>query len=145
MKLYRYMSGAELDTYKSGGYVVGRCRRNRDHGAYERVCFLGSVTAFTSYFQNHTENSQFMPERCYEFLSGIVSDEFLVEFEVTEPYFVIEGSGVYADPINGAWGATITITEYWMDRYSQKELRLLSVRTVEEVESFIHGLYQVQV
>jgi hypothetical protein len=144
MKLYRYMSREELDIYKSGGYVVGRRRTRYSNSDWHGVCFLGEVTKFTSYYEGEGEEYSFTPKKCATFLCGIVANDLLVEFEVLDQSLVSEDHGIiYADPINGAWEARISITEYSMERYSQKELRLLNAWFVESLDKILEELYAV--
>ena len=129
MKLFRYMSIREFSMMSSGCDIVGKsdfsnCRTNS-----AGICFLGEETRFTSHIEVYREKTDsfeteevrscYSPINCLAFLSGIVSEDVLVEFEVENPDGLRESFGVYADPVNGDYDAVICITEYCIDSYNR--------------------------
>lgn len=115
MKLYRYMSWGEFYDLWNGLPLVSdnrTCKKSKTTS--EGFCFLAESTIVES----EAGIYEFDPVRCYDFLSGIVSDEVLVECEVFEPEHFTKGFGVYADPMTGGWYDTIQIVEYSTPEYS---------------------------
>lgn len=120
MKVYRYMSWKEFADVTAHIPLVSdnhTCSISRTNS--EGFCFLPESVTFTNSFGDSVTLS---PVDCYDFLSGIVSDEVLVEFQVLKPEILAEGFGVYADPTSGGWYDRISIKEYSTPEYSDEEL-----------------------
>ena len=95
MKLYRYMSIEEFIKMCGGihlTYTKDPTRKTRSNS--KGFCFIGENTTFTVYYETEegfeSEDYTFTPERCYDFLSGIVSRDMLVEFQATNNIDVFE-------------------------------------------------------
>jgi hypothetical protein len=100
------MSKKEFSILSSGS-ILSNDKNHAKAGCYTDsigFCFLGEDT------------NGFDPVRCYEFLSGIVCDDVLVEFETDETNLQ-ESWGQYADPY-GSFFDTFCITEYCTCSYS---------------------------
>lgn len=117
MKVYRYMSRKEFDAVWNGEELIN----DMDHGARRAktnsvgFCFLGE----------EGDGNPYSPIDSYQFLSGIVSDDILVEFEVLDESSLTESWGVYADPCWNHWDDTIIVKEYCTTRYSSETLKPL--------------------
>jgi hypothetical protein len=107
------MSVKELKMIMNGQTVKGQLqedvRSSTDNEA--NVCFLGEVTTFREVGEDHA----YTADQCYEFLSGIVSEEILVEFETNTT--LQHGRGRYASPY-GFGSTSIYIDEYYVPEYS---------------------------
>ena len=117
-KYYRYMSNEEFQKILAG--VVLEYTNDawvNANTTSDGFCFLAEETKF------HGEDTQgtFDPLTCYWFLSGIVSKDVLVEFEV-DASLLTESQGLYADPF-GSWGQRIVITEYFCRSYSRSNFK----------------------
>lgn len=82
MKLYRYMSQKEFNKYLNGKKLVN----NFDYTTSNRsgskgFCFLGEYTTFSVNSNREELKFTFSPSKCYDFLTGIVSCDLLIEFE----------------------------------------------------------------
>ena len=96
MKVYRYMSFKEFNTMILGIPVVHKKRAFRARTNSYGFCFLPETTEFSVYseYSNERHDFSYNAEQCYEFLSGIVSEDILVEFEVLNESILFEGYGV---------------------------------------------------
>ena len=134
MKVYRYMSFKEFNTMILGIPVVHKKRAFRARTNSYGFCFLPETTEFSVYseYSNERHDFSYNAEQCYEFLSGIVSEDILVEFEVLNESILFEGYGVYADPtyISG-WDGRICIIEYSTPQYDWTTLRPLRAKIPE--------------
>lgn len=136
MKVYRYMSFKEFNTMILGIPVVHKKRAFKARTNSYGFCFLPETTKFSVYeddYSNKKHDFFYSAEQCYEFLSGIVSNDILVEFEVLDESILSEGYGIYADPtyISGWWG-TIGIIEYSTIQYDWTTLRPLRAKIPNE-------------
>lgn len=106
MKLYRYMSFEEFFKLTSGCELINRNRFQKARTNSIGFCFLAA------------ENRE---EACanISFLTGIVTNDVLVEFETTPLTELSEGEGVYADWFSDE---TKTITEYSAKYYNRDTL-----------------------
>lgn len=121
-KFYRYMSNEEFQKLSSGMELTNENMHKTARTASEGFCFLPEVVKFNSYFEDEVVSTTFNPVQCYRFLSGIVTNDVLVEFEnVSED--LQESFGIYADPINCDYYATIDIVEYCAKSYSRDTMR----------------------
>lgn len=124
MKYYRFMSLNEMSKLSAGMDIVGKrhydCRTNS-----VGVCFLGEKTV-------DNNEHEYSPIECYEFLSGIVSDEVLVEFESSLE--LKTSYGIYADPY-GMYEDLISITEYNHTMYNRETMKPLRYAMVDNYSS----------
>lgn len=121
MKIYRYMSyleflkmsfGLEIESSEKTSYLF----KTNLKGLF----FLGEKTKFNS---TELGEQEFSPEECLAFLSGIVTQEVLVEFETTSEVELKQGEGTYADPYDFWWTHTqIDITEYAILKYNKRNI-----------------------
>lgn len=106
MKIFRFMSKEEFDKLLAGEILVN----NKKHDANTNsigFCFMEGD-----------------PEYCYEFLSGIVSDEVCVVFETKKE--LNKSFGIYADP-NGFFYDTITQDEYCTEEYNLEDFKMVKM------------------
>ena len=106
MKVYRYMSLKEFSKMSAGCDIVGKVF-HAAHTTGHGVFFL-------------PETCGYAPERFLDFLSGIVTSDVMVEFEVNCPYD--DSYGTYADPDNWDWYSTITVHEVCVEKYNRDEM-----------------------
>lgn len=116
MKFYRYMNMCEFSRMNAGCTISGK-HHHKAHTESIGVCFLAEKTVGVA---NDGNSHTFTPEKCYEFLSGIVSDEILVEFNVdVDTNQLNKSTGLYADPVCRKWGNYICINEYCTPYYNR--------------------------
>ena len=111
MKIYRFMSMKEFQMVTAGCEIVGGYHKART-SSYG-VCFLPEKIKID-------EERTFDPESSIRFLSGIVCDDVLVEFNVIDPKILNESWGVYADP--DYYYSRIIIDELCCAHYSINQL-----------------------
>jgi len=118
MKLYRYMSVEEF-VKMSLGMDMQAYNFHFDQRASnsEGFCFIGERTFGKS---QNGKTYEFTPEETLLFLSGIVNDEILVEFEVDDEIEIKSGYGKYANPYEYE---TMQITEYSLMKYNKNMVR----------------------
>ncbi len=114
------MSINEFKSYLRG-YVLNS---NIDHSAgyitsSVGFCFLAEKTEFES-VKGH---KIFTPEKCLEFLTGLVSENILACFDIPDKY-IKKAAGLHADPF-GEDNDVIRITEYNVEKYSKSECKLI--------------------
>lgn len=132
MKIYRYMSMEEFNSMATWKTMFPRRKHLEARTNSEGFCFFGEETCFeieyekSIYDENDeiidevfcTETIKYTPEKCIQFLAGIVCEDILVEFEVDESLLTVS-EGVYCNPINqDDW---MTITEYCTPTYSRDD------------------------
>lgn len=131
MKIYRFMSIEELNKLLAGVELVNESKHKGSRTSSEGFCFLPSLTVVMvdDYSEKYlTEDGYepkrvcFAPHKCLSFLSGIVSEDALVEFETTPNSHIKTSWGTYADPTTDEWGAYIDIVEYCSPSYSRETL-----------------------
>lgn len=113
MKYYRYMSTKEFSLLCAGCDIKGKSSfkaRTNSMG----VCFLAEKTEAVTE-DNRLEH--YTPETAFRFLSGIVSEDVLVEFETETE--LSESWGIYADPQSPYFDGTMTVTEYNIPFYNR--------------------------
>lgn len=110
MKLYRYMSNNEFQLLTSGMTLVNNNHFKNAKTNSNGFCFLGENIISSS-------GNTYTPQQAYSFLSGIVTPDVLVEFEIDDPTILTNGYGVYAEPM-GYWGDCMTIPEYSINEYN---------------------------
>lgn len=131
MKVYRYMSWGEFNKMAAGLEIVGKRHYNANTTS-TGICFLPETVTWSSFDgEGYIDYSQ-RAEECLNFLSGIVSDDVLVEFEADSTRLT-ETCGQYADPCICEWGAYISITEYCAPSYSRDSIRPLRYALVDAI------------
>lgn len=133
-KVYRFMSLKELEKITSGMELthVGRFNARTDS---EGFCFLPEKVKFT--FEG--EENVWKPEWCISFLYGIVTNDALVEFEISDSTFekMHAGWGTYAVPdcLTDEWSATVTmcIDEFSVKKYSRDTFKPVKYAMVDDV------------
>lgn len=114
-KVYRYMSLSEFSDMLKGLPIKSETnwKMKEKSSSSIGICFLPeSIVAYTD-----RGIETYDPIFAYEFLSGIVSNERLVEFENHGVRFE-KTSGVYADPF-GSWWARIEVGELSTTMYNR--------------------------
>ena len=123
MKVYRYMSLNEFNKMAAGCEIIGR-KSFRAYTESKGICFLPESVRFESEsvdwdtLESEFQEVCFSPADCLRFLSGIVTDEVLVEFEAAEGY-LSESRAFSSDPVNLDPDATIEITELCAPSYNR--------------------------
>ena len=113
MKIYRYMSKVEFNKMMSGKSIVGK----KHHVAMTNstgICFLPETVTF---IVKDGRKISFDPVLCFDFLYGIVADDYLVEFETNESLNCTYGR--YADPTTENFGDFITVQELCIPEYNK--------------------------
>lgn len=126
MYVFRFMSEKEFAMVTSGCDVVGK-RHYKARTNSSGVCFLPEIVNFIS----HGKEFAYSPEQCFEFLSGIVSDDVLVKFEVINAEFT-KSYGIYADPEDYDWFARIKIDELCIPKYNREMLKPVGYAIIED-------------
>jgi len=120
MTVFRYMSFEEFNDFKIGKTLVNHTDHSKEHCTNSKgFCFLDEC--------DHS------PESAYEFLSGIVSDDVCVRFEVDDELLTM-AYGTYADPFGNNWNDNMTIDEYCCESYNNKDFKMLDYRCVNAFE-----------
>ena len=111
MKVYRYMSMGEFKKMASGCPMVhvGNFRKSRTSSS--GFCFLPEEIVAI----DECGELRFSPEECLEFLSGIASEDILVEFEAPKSSLT-ESYGIYSNP---ATYGHMSIRELCADEYNR--------------------------
>ena len=129
MKIFRFMSKEEFDKLLAGETLVN----NKNHKANTNsigFCFMKDD-----------------PEYCYEFLSGIVSDEVCVVFETKKE--LNKSFGIYADP-SGSFFDNIAKDEYCTEEYSLEDFKIVKMciprkfKWYKNIEEFKQVLENIQ-
>ena len=129
MKLYRYMSTDEFHRFNCGMVITGKDHRRKYRTSSVGVCFLGEQV--NGYDEGSCEPLPAChPRDCYQFLSGIVSDELLVCLEIDEQVISLSDAR-YAAPFGG-WGDYIRVEEFTVPEYSLDTARLISYEWVSK-------------
>ena len=110
--VYRYMSREEFGKLISGETIIGKDGFNEMNSTSRGICFL---------------DDEVYPLERLSFLSGIVSEDFLVEFKVDQNK-LIRSAGSYADPYifsdpNKFW-TTIYMKEYCTPEYNKNDFQI---------------------
>lgn len=111
MKVYRYMSFHEFNLMEAGVTIVGRSYHDANTDSVG-VCFLPELTYVR-------DGEAWTADKCLEFMSGIVTNDVLVEFETNET--MTESWGEYADPY-GDYDDTISIMELCIPQYNRSSM-----------------------
>ena len=131
-KLYRFMSLKEAQKLSNGVKLVhvGHFNARTDS---EGFCFLPEEVKF--FFDG--EEVSLKPERCIEFLFGIVTNDVLVEFEISDSTFdaMHHGYGYYAVPdwLTDEYYATMCIDEFSTRKYSRDTFKPKRYAMVDDV------------
>lgn len=129
-KVYRYMSLDEFSKLTAGLEIENKNQFGNCKTFSNGFCFLSRniITEYIteSYYETHAEQELirkiYDPVFAYNFLSGIVSNEILVEFEVSPESNLTKSIGTYARPFSDDWDATMTIREYCTVKYNRNTL-----------------------
>lgn len=115
MRLFRYMSRAELDELMSGKTLYN----HSSHGGM-RTPSVG----FCFFNQDDID-----PIKAYSCLIGIASVEYLVVFNVSEKIEeqLAESYGIYRKPEVGNETETIKLTEYCTQRYNSRDFQIYQI------------------
>lgn len=113
MKLYRFMSLVEFNKLLAGMKLVNNNKFFSRNTNSEGFCFLSEKIKIC-------DDVYFLPQECYRFLRGIVSDCFLVEFE-TELQ-LDETVGCYANPFTNDYYDYIVIKEFCIKSYDREKI-----------------------
>ena len=106
MEVFRFMSRKEFYKLINGEKLINKTK-HEGHTNSVGFCFMGGI-----------------PEECYEFLSGIVSDEVCVIFETNKE--LKETYRIYADPF-GSFFETITRDEYCTTTYNKENFTIKKI------------------
>lgn len=112
MKAYRYMSIKEF-LKMSAGVPMVHCGHFKAKTNSEGFCFLPKIIIAHSGKEKYT----FSPEESIVFLHGIVTNDILVEFEITND-LLIESFGIYSNPFTYDY---MSITEYCTKTYNREK------------------------
>ena len=116
MKVFRFMSMDEFKKYQIGD-TLSNNKNHHDYGQKTEsvgFCFM--------------DCDDYCPECAYEFLSGIVSDDVCVVFEVDES-LLIKSSGTYAASLiddDVSWFSTMDVDEYCCQSYDKNDFKLIA-------------------
>lgn len=113
MKVFRFMSDEEFEKYLNGETLHNDTNHRQEKRSTDSIgfCFM--------------DTEDVAPEFAYEFLSGIVSDDVCVQFEVDES-LLTESYGTYADPYGEDFFSTMNVTEYCCNSYNKEDFKMLS-------------------
>ena len=112
MKLYRFMSFDEFTKLTAGCDIVGR-KRYAARTSSTGVCFMKEEVPCRDYVIH--------PEGYLSFLSGIVCDDVMVEFECNCD--VTDSWGVYADPsFDADYYDTFDVNEVCVPSYNRETM-----------------------
>ena len=121
MKLYRYMSIVEFVKMSSGMDMKPfHMRFNPGATISKGFCFLGRKT-FGRTHGPHAQEYHFNPLECLTFMSNVVDDEVLVEFEADDNIDMGYGYGFYNNPHDSE--KSMTINEYYLLDYDKSKLK----------------------
>lgn len=115
MRVFRFMSMDEFKKYQIGD-TLSNDKKHHDCGQKTDsvgFCFM--------------DCDDHCPECAYEFLSGIVSDDVCVVFEVDES-LLTKSEGTYAAPLindDVGWFSTMNVDEYCCQSYDKTNFKLL--------------------
>lgn len=112
MFVFRFMSKEEFTKYINGEILINE----KDHSIHSKTKSKGFC--FMEYENNHSV------ENAFEYLDGIVSEDYVCIFECKES-LLTSSYGVYADPF-GCFFDTITVDEFCCNSYSNKDFKLKS-------------------
>ena len=117
------MSFKEFDKVMNNEIIISLSNASiRNNTTSRGLCFLEEETKFYPYIDNPKHIEKFNPLECYRFLSGIVSNDVLVEFLTNKK--LKKGQGIYANPcISDFQGNNIVINEYWTEKYSKQTMQ----------------------
>ena len=130
MKLYRYMSMQELVRLSAGMDLVNANEHRYSKTNSNGFCFLPEVLDIHEIGGHSNADGS---AHSYEapatyaglFLSGIVSEDVLVEFEASDMSMFQKGYGIYADPQSSYYDDLLRITEYSTRFYNRDVLKPL--------------------
>jgi len=119
MIVFRFMSNEEFEKYKAGEIIEGRRQKSESDsfGKYV-ICFMPIGGDITDMSEIECE-----PERAYEYLDGIVSDEICAVFQASDDIFE-KGRGKYLNPYDVP--AFMRVQEVYSPLYQKNDFTLLS-------------------
>lgn len=103
MEIFRFMSKKEFDKLINGEELINKTKHQGNTNSVG-FCFMEDD-----------------PEYCYEFLSGVVSEDVCVIFETDEE--LNQTYGIYADPC-GSFFDTIVKDEYCINKYDKEKFKI---------------------
>lgn len=117
MKVYRYMSAQELKNFNSGMEMVPAHMHHKAATTSTGFCFLPEVVCLYRHKDSGSPVKDTMsPEGSLSFLSGIVSEEFLIEFEAPD-HLLRKSRATYQDPYGSG---LMEIDELCCNSYSKE-------------------------
>ena len=111
MIVYRFMSEEEYNKLMRGETLVNTTKHESKTDSVG-FCFMPM--------------EQDVPEEAYRYMSGIVSNDVCVVFDVAEEELQ-ESYGIYSNPNTFIWGDCVQKTEYCTTEYDKKRFRPLRV------------------
>ena len=140
MKAYRWMSKKEFQKLMAGCdiNVVRRRRTTRTTG---KGIFFFPEDYFKTWMTDFPDfvSKQPSPEFSSKFLSGIVSQDVLVEFDVQcEPEI---SYGVYANPYTGDWDDYIEVDELCVPFYNRETMVPIRYFIQDSIYNSIKGTW----
>ena len=133
MKVYRYMGKNEFQnllhgqTLKNNTVYSSKGYRSGSAG----FCFLPEIVV--------ADGATFNPVESFSFLSGIVSPEFFVEFEIIDASFFVTSTGVYRNPRAFDDAEMMNITELCLSSYDYRKLCPIRFLPKEGLELLLVG------
>lgn len=112
-KFYRWMSIKEFQLFSAGVEIKGK-KDHKSRTDSTGVCFLPEDFLVEA---DYGLDIHICPKASLCFLSGIVSDDVLVEFEADEN-LLKKGKGIYANPSTDLWDDYVSVEEYCIPAYS---------------------------
>jgi hypothetical protein len=105
------MSFKEFELLTAGVTLTSDCKTtSKSNTSSNGFCFFGNDTGYK-------------PERFYEFMSGIVSRDLFVKFEIDNYTVLKKGWGRYANPDTMDWDDFITVNEYSIKEYDRELIK----------------------
>ena len=122
MKAYRWMSIKEFQKVTAGCDITPIRRNHKYKTTGAGIFFLPEDYFRTWLSEDGTDyvSKQPSPEFSIHFLSGIVTTDVLVEFDICCP--VEEAQGVYANPYTDEWYDYIVVDELCIPFYNQETM-----------------------
>ena len=141
MKVYRYMSDKEFFACNSGLDILPYQKKYKARTTSKVFCFLPEIVTFHGQYGDGTPYTQRTDaEHCYSFLSGIVTNDVLVEFDAPETFFR-KSEGIYADPYSDSWNDFIEMEELFCDFYNRDVLKPLRYAVFQKGEAVWYEYY----
>ena len=127
MKLFRFMSQAELGKYIAGEKLVNTTDHRKKFSRSKGFCFF-------EYMDLDDDGVDGISlEYAYEFMTGVATMDVVAVFETDQE--LTKSYGRYADPY-GSFFDTIWMDEYCIEEYSKETFRLIKYGHVERDDDF---------